>query len=108
MRVARTAGGRGGGAVHAYPDGTGSVYVRAVIVDGQFRVSIIDDGTGPHVPSATPGLGCGLALIAASTDQFTIRRRRKRGTEIDLRWTLHARPAHRLPGPNTDSRSPKP
>jgi serine/threonine-protein kinase RsbW len=82
--------------VHAYPDGPGSVLVRAAIVDGQFRVRIIDDGPGPHVPSRTPGLGSGLKLIAASADQFTIRRRRTRGTEVDMRWTLGARPIHRF------------
>jgi anti-sigma regulatory factor (Ser/Thr protein kinase) len=93
--------------VHAYPDRRGSVYVRAAVVDGQFRVRIIDEGRGPHVPSRTPGLGSGLNLIAASADQFTIRRRRTRGTQVDTRWTPHTRPTHSLGSPETDGRRPK-
>ena len=84
--------------VHAYPDGGGSVYVRVAVVDGQFRVRIVDEGPGPHVPSRTPGLGSGLKLIAASADQFTIRRRRTRGTEVDMRWTLQTRASLGSPG----------
>ncbi|MGN6868357.1 MAG: ATP-binding protein [Solirubrobacteraceae bacterium] len=75
--------------VHAYPNGTGSVHVRAVIVERAFEVRIIDDGSGPRRPSQTPGLGCGLALMRASAEKFTIRQRRNRGTEVQMRWALN-------------------
>lgn len=76
--------------VHAYPDSTGPVHVRAVIVDGEFKVTILDVGSGVGVPSQTPGLGWGLTLIEASAEKLTVRQRRNRGTEVEMRWTRHA------------------
>lgn len=93
-------------AVHAYPKSTGSVHMHAVIVDREFRVTIIDDGSGLHCPSQTPGLGWGLRLMATSAERFTIRQRRKRGTEVEMRWMLHNRARHAARIAETDARSP--
>jgi anti-sigma regulatory factor (Ser/Thr protein kinase) len=74
--------------MHAYPDQRGELHVFAAVFGGRLTVLITDDGCGPHVPSQRPGLGCGLALMAASSDRFTIRELRCGGTAVHMRWRI--------------------
>lgn len=74
--------------VHAYPQGQGSIHVLARLLGQQLAVAIADDGCGPQVPSATPGLGCGRRLIASSSDCFTTRQRANGGTRVEMRWAM--------------------
>ena len=74
--------------MHAYPDRSGDFHLRAAVVGGRLIVRVTDHGCGPFAPSRHPGLGYGLKLIAASTDSFTIKRRKHGGTEIVMRWTI--------------------
>jgi serine/threonine-protein kinase RsbW len=66
---------------HAYADEPGMIHITAAIAGGQLTLLIADDGCGPQQPSRTPGLGWGLALIAAASDGFTIAQRADGGTE---------------------------
>jgi anti-sigma regulatory factor (Ser/Thr protein kinase) len=74
--------------IHAYPDADGNFRLRAAVTDRLLTVYISDDGCGPHLPSKHPGLGVGLAVIAASTDLFTITQRKPGGTDVGMRWKI--------------------
>jgi anti-sigma regulatory factor (Ser/Thr protein kinase) len=69
---------------HAYPDEPGPVYAMAAVSAGQVTMLVSDDGVGPRIRSCEPGAGWGWPLIAALSDQFTIRRRSNGGTELEM------------------------
>jgi serine/threonine-protein kinase RsbW/stage II sporulation protein AB (anti-sigma F factor) len=73
---------------HAYPDGDGGFRLRAAVTHRFLTVYISDEGCGPHIPSRHRGLGFGLAIIAASSDLFTIRQRKLGGTDVAMRWKI--------------------
>jgi two-component sensor histidine kinase len=79
--------------VHAYGDEGGLIHVSARIAGSELWVLIGDDGRGLNAPCARPGLGQGLALIGAVSDSIAVRRRSSGGTELRLRFALHARRA---------------
>ena len=60
--------------VHGYRDDAGGFFVvSAGLVEGQVRVTVSDDGCGMSPRPDSPGLGLGLAVIAALTDSFELR-----------------------------------
>jgi serine/threonine-protein kinase RsbW len=69
---------------HAYRGLPGSIHVIASAIDDELWVLIADDGFGPNTPSATPGLGWGLAIITAAAEQFTLLARAAGGTEARM------------------------
>lgn len=76
---------------HAYRDGEhGLVHVTAAVAGGELWILVADDGRGLDGSSANPGLGMGLALIAAVTDHLAILRRASGGTEVRMRIRLSA------------------
>jgi serine/threonine-protein kinase RsbW len=76
--------------LHAYPDNTGEIRLAASVAGGELCVSIADDGVGLSPRVLGPGLGLGLGLIAHETDELTIAKRAGGGTELRLRFKLHA------------------
>jgi anti-sigma regulatory factor (Ser/Thr protein kinase) len=74
--------------VHAYRDTAGSINLTATVVDGELWVLIADDGCGFQTPSATPGLGWGMPLIAHTSEEFVIVERGGGGTEVRMRFAL--------------------
>ncbi|MDQ6816278.1 MAG: ATP-binding protein [Actinomycetota bacterium] len=78
---------------HAYWGGEGSVYVTSAVTGDELSVLISDDGQGMRSYGGTRGLGVGLALIACLTDGFTVLKRSSGGTELQMRFGLHARNA---------------
>jgi anti-sigma regulatory factor (Ser/Thr protein kinase) len=78
---------------HAYRDGTsGVVHLSAAVADGELWVLVADDGCGFQTPAVSPGLGLGLALIAAACDEFKILERGTGGTEARMCFRLPAEP----------------
>lgn len=73
---------------HAYANQRGELRVCAAASGATLTVLITDQGCGPHVPSRHPGLGCGLSLMAASSDRCTIRELRRGGTAVHMRWSI--------------------
>jgi anti-sigma regulatory factor (Ser/Thr protein kinase) len=73
---------------HAYRDKAGRVYAMAAVAAGRVSIRVADDGVGPHARSPNPGAGWGWALIAAVSEQFTVRRRRNGGTEVEMHLHL--------------------
>ena len=75
--------------VHAYPDGVaGWFQVVAAVASGELWVLISDDGRGLHAGNDTGGLGIGLSLISALSDEFAIVNRASGGTEVQMRFDL--------------------
>jgi anti-sigma regulatory factor (Ser/Thr protein kinase) len=70
--------------LHAYRDGPGEVHVAARAVGGELWVLVADSGCGPHTPARSPGVGWGLALITAASDEFTLLERAEGGTEARM------------------------
>jgi serine/threonine-protein kinase RsbW len=60
--------------VHAYPDRTGLIRVEIWPEAAMLVVHVIDHGSGivPRVERVAPGLGLGLQLIAALSDEMSI------------------------------------
>lgn len=72
---------------HAYRGGvSGAVHVTATVADDDLWVLVADDGCGYRSPAATPGLGCGLAVIAANSKDYTLIERAEGGTEVRMRF----------------------
>ena len=74
--------------LHAYHDQPGALHVTAVVVEGEMWLLIADDGCGLQAEADSPGLGLGLALIARSSDHFSIGPRSAGGVELRMRFNL--------------------
>ena len=70
---------------HAYGDGAGTVEATAAVTGGGITILVSDDGTGTRAQSSDPGAGWGWPLMAALSEQLTIRRRSGGGTEVEMR-----------------------
>lgn len=75
--------------VHAYPDGhEGPMEVAASIGDGRLTVFVRDWGRGIRPRSDSPGLGLGLSLIAALTEQVQLGHDDEEHTEVRMTFAL--------------------
>lgn len=77
--------------VHAYPDGTpGDVTVQAWLdPDRKLAVVVLDNGSGFRTTPLNPGMGLGLGLMAAMSDDLNIGTRDGRpGTSVTMRFAL--------------------
>ena len=74
--------------IHGYHDGGGTIQITAAVTADGLWVLVADDGGGFQMPSATPGLGWGMPLIAHASDEFVIAERAYGGTELRMRFTL--------------------
>ncbi len=72
----------------AYPARIGHVHVTARAAGEELWVLIADSGCGLHAGRESDGLGLGLALIAQSTDGFSVVERSSGGTELRMRFDL--------------------
>lgn len=73
---------------HAYPSRIGHIHLTVRIAGGELWVLIADNGCGMHAGRESDGLGLGLALIAQTTDGFSVVERSCGGTELRLRYSL--------------------
>lgn len=88
--------------VHAYRDRDGddrrtatvSVDADADRHEGDLQIVVADDGLGLSSRYASDGLGMGLGLIADLADEFAIRDRQPRGTEVFMRFRLDRARTH--------------
>jgi len=77
--------------LHAY-DGRavpGQLHYDADIIDGDLEVVVTDDGVGLRDDHHSDGLGLGLKVIAAVSDDFAVTQRRF-GLEVWMRFVLDA------------------
>jgi anti-sigma regulatory factor (Ser/Thr protein kinase) len=83
--------------VHAYADPAtppgspprpGPLHVSADVAGSELWVLIADDGGGLRPGSESPGLGVGLALIAAAADDFDVVSRSSGGIEVRMRFGI--------------------
>jgi serine/threonine-protein kinase RsbW len=75
--------------VHAYPDGReGPMEVAASMRDGQLTVLVRDWGPGIRPRPDSPGLGLGLSLIAAVTEQVQLGHDEDEHTEVRMTFAL--------------------
>ena len=75
---------------HAYRTQPGRVHITARAINDELWVLVADEGCGHNLPTASPGLGWGLAIITDACDEFTLVERAQGGTE--------ARMLFRIPG----------
>lgn len=73
---------------HAYPQTTGPVQITATAMDSELWILVADEGCGHQTPSANPGLGWGLSLIAQACDHFVLAERSHGGTEARMRFDV--------------------
>jgi hypothetical protein len=78
--------------LHGYRDdpAPGVVEVDADLTDEELLIVVADHGAGFSPRSDSPGAGLGLSLIKAMADDVQVRRRRPRGTELRVKFKLHA------------------
>jgi len=76
--------------VHAYPDGSGPLFVDAEPDSEGLTVIVADQGAGinPQADSERASLRLGLSLIAALSSSFSISGGLQRGTEVMMRLPL--------------------
>jgi serine/threonine-protein kinase RsbW len=75
--------------VHAYPDGQeGSMEVVASMEDDQMTVLVRDWGRGIRPRPDSPGLGLGLSLIAALSEQVQLGHDSQEHTEVRMTFAL--------------------
>ena len=75
--------------VHAYDeDKGGTLEVDAIIEDRLLNVIVRDRGIGVRPRPDSPGLGMGLPLIAAVTDEVEIVGNEQRGNEVRMTFLL--------------------
>lgn len=79
---------------HAYPDSSGALCVTANVAADELWVLVADHGCGYQTPSHHPGLGFGLGIIARESDDLVITERAEGGTELRMRFLLHAEAPH--------------
>jgi anti-sigma regulatory factor (Ser/Thr protein kinase) len=72
--------------LHAYPSGEGEYRVHVWAADERLVVSVVDEGDGiaPKVPSAKAGLGLGLPLMVAISDEASFARNDDGHNEVRL------------------------
>lgn len=80
---------------HAYPparrsEGRVEVLIGA-LEDRTVVVVVADEGRGLGAPSADPGLGMGMKVMAQSADDLVLARRSTGGTEVRMSFRPHAR-----------------
>lgn len=78
--------------LHAYREGAGEVQLALAAAEDEFWVLVADEGLGHQSSPASPGLGWGLALIAAACQDFMITERSGGGTELRMGFPLARRP----------------
>ena len=79
--------------VHAYPNGTdGTLRVMMTAEHDGLLVLVRDQGVGiaPRVHDRSAGLGLGLPLIAALTDEVRMRRTHDGHTEVTMLFTVRS------------------
>jgi anti-sigma regulatory factor (Ser/Thr protein kinase) len=86
--------------VHAYPGHVGMVEVEAKYEDHNLVVWVRDYGRGITQPSARPGLGIGLGLMASVSDVFEAYPGFLRGTTVVMRFELDERQPPPTAGPS--------
>lgn len=75
---------------HAYRGPGGTFQLSLALCGDELWALVSDDGCGHQTPSADPGLGLGLALMAQACDEFVITERATGGTEVQMRFRLRA------------------
>jgi serine/threonine-protein kinase RsbW len=78
--------------LHAYrsPGASGRVHITACVDMGVLDVCVRDHGCGMAPRPDSPGMGLGLSLMASESDHFEVRSADGGGTEVLLRFLLHA------------------
>lgn len=79
--------------VHAYPDGEGSMGLRASLSPEQVAIVIHDRGRGIVPRADSPGLGLGLPLIATLAESLELGTGADEETEVRMTFSLARRPA---------------
>lgn len=77
--------------VHAYPDGMDGMLTVMMTVEGDHLVVLVQDhgvGIAPHITSSSAGLGLGLPLIAALTNEVRVRSADDGHTEVTMIFTV--------------------
>jgi anti-sigma regulatory factor (Ser/Thr protein kinase) len=76
--------------LHAYRDTSGPLEIEAWPSDGQLLVVVRDEGRGitPRAEPPTPGLGLGMPLMAALTEEMRIAHGPEGGTEVHMTFVL--------------------
>jgi anti-sigma regulatory factor (Ser/Thr protein kinase) len=76
--------------LHAYRDADGPLEVEAWPTEGRLLVVVRDRGEGitPRAEPPSPGLGLGMPLIAALTEEMRIAHGPDGGTEVRMTFVL--------------------
>jgi anti-sigma regulatory factor (Ser/Thr protein kinase) len=95
--------------VHGARGRDGSVEVSVRVHPRRLKVTVRDQGPGPRVPAAHPGLGGGLPAIALVSEHFSLAERRGGGAEIVMLLPLKVSDGDRLDAVGgAASRPPRP
>lgn len=93
---------------HAYPADQGSMAITAGQASDELWVLVTDSGCGHQTPSANPGLGFGLGIIAHECDELVVTERSDGGTEVRMRFLLKGKPSAAQRSPVAERRQPGP
>jgi serine/threonine-protein kinase RsbW len=76
--------------LHAYRDADGPLEIEAWPGDGRLRVVVRDQGGGitPRADPPSPGLGLGLPLMAALTEEMRLAHAADGGTEVHMTFAF--------------------
>ncbi len=91
--------------LYAYGESGGEIHAAAELAGDELWVLIADDGRGIHAGLESRGLGLGLALMSEVCDDFSVVERAGDGTELQLRFKIHATTAGARQDPWRESRS---
>jgi len=77
--------------LHGFSDGgDGHIVIDARLQDGTLTVLVSDDGRGMHPNPDSPGLGFGLPMLAALSDEMGIQPSPAGGTRVTMRFAAAA------------------
>lgn len=73
---------------HAYGEPGGEIHVAAALAGDAMEVEIADDGRGLGGSTRSHGLKCGLAVMVACSERFSLEQRSTGGVLVQLRFAI--------------------
>jgi anti-sigma regulatory factor (Ser/Thr protein kinase) len=73
---------------HAYGERRGEIHVAAALAGETMEVEIADDGCGLGGSLRSQGLKCGLAVMVACSERFSLQQRGAGGVLVQLRFAI--------------------
>ncbi len=73
---------------HAYGEGDGEIHVAAALAADALEVEIADEGCGLGGSTRSHGVKCGLAVMVACSERFSLVQRSGGGVLVQMRFAI--------------------